>query len=117
MFCFPSASPAINYNDVEQERYFIIETLDTPVHLPCSIQPGTLAQKYSITSWTRTTATGQVTISNKTFAIRPVVSPGEPTQFRCCVEIEHNNDGSGIAEDYGGPTVTVNTAGKKFNVC
>ena len=117
MFVLPSASPAMNYDDVEQERYFIIETLDTPVCLPCAIQPGTLAEKYSITSWTRTTAIGQVTISNRTFTICPVVSPGEPTQFTCRVAIEHHNFGAGKTEEYNGPTVTVNTAGEKFNVC
>ena len=111
MFVFPLASPAMNYDEVEEERYFIIETPDTSVHLPCAIQPGGLAEKYSIISWTQTTATGQLQITNTTFAICPVVSPGEPTQFRCRVEIEHNNDGSGITKEYDGPTVTVNTAG------
>ena len=113
-FVFPSASPTMNYDDMEEERYFIIDTPDTPVYLPCAIQPGALAEKYSIISWTQTTATGQLQITNTTFAICPVVSPGEPTDFRCRVEIEHM---TGITEDYGGPTVTVNTAGEKFNVC
>ena len=107
----------MNYDEVEEERYFIIETPDTPVHLPCAIQPGALSEKYSIDSWTRSTATGEVRISNTTFAIWPVVSPGEPTQFRCRVAIEHSNFGAGITEEYSGPTVTVNTAGEKFNVC
>ena len=112
-FVFPSASPAIN----DVMRYFIIDTPDEPVYLPCAIQPGALAEKYSITSWTRTSATGEVTIINGTFAIRPVVSPGEPTQFICRVAIEHNNFGTGETEEYNGPTVTVNTAGEKLNVC
>ena len=95
---------------MEEKRYYIIDMLDAPVYLPCNIQPGALAEKYSITSWT---TSGQV-ITNKTFAIWPVVLPGKPKNFICHVAIEHR---VGITREYNGPTVTVNTAGEKFNFC
>ena len=110
-FCsFPSASPARSYDGVEERRYFIISTPNTPVHLPCAIQPGALAERYAV-SWTLQPPQD---ISDNTFVIQPVVSPEELSRFICNVTIEHR---AGIMKEYAGPLITVNTTGETFNIC
>ena len=109
--CLFTASPSNIYNDVEEVKYFVISTPDTPVHVLCAIQPGALVGKYAVTRWTEISSSTFQLIQNHNFSIWPVVLPGQPAKFRCHVSIEHM---LGIKEEYVGPIVTVNTAGKLF---
>lgn len=43
------ASPSMESIAQKDDRYFIIDSSDTPINISCGIQPGALAEKYSAT--------------------------------------------------------------------
>ena len=100
-----AASPSIDYENTEVERYFIISSSETPIDFPCSIEPGGLVEKYEV-KWTQDP---WKQLLRQTFSISPVVTPESPIMFQCHVTIEHTN---GIHNIYNGPEVTVNTKGQ-----
>ena len=75
------------HSQTEINRYFLILNPESSLMIYCPIQPGALAQRYSI-DW-RGIAPHTVLFFNPLFFITQVVSPSAPATFRCSVGIEH----------------------------
>ena len=110
---FLTASPPVDYEGMEDERYVIIPSSSTPVEteLMCAFERGALPSKYTF-EWRRLPPNAQV-FNDDTRMLSVNVSAGDAAKYRCSVTIVHMTKGN-TQEDatYDGPEITVYTKGE-----
>ena len=103
------ASPSVDYTNILRHRYIIFPSPESQrtVTLHCDIQPGLLADRYTV-DWTKESENGLTILTEGIYSLTTDVMTSDAF-YRCRVCIQHKSDGDGTT--YLGPKIIINKAG------
>jgi hypothetical protein len=97
-----AASPPLGF-DEPVDRHFIIRSINTAVSIPCPIQPGALADRYTV-SWIEISPIPR-TLVGDTSTISYNVTKSGRAMLQCAVRVLHLQSDSNTDETYDGSVI------------